>query len=193
MSNHGQELRLLDVADQGNCPDGHRCYLIERSQQGIDRWVRVCFGPDAYKGDPLIRWGTTKADVDYAESQGADSTLIHTARAWLADREPVADVHRPEPVYGEVVTSLIEALTDRGHDPDRLLQALDNFSEGDWWEAVGGQLIDDFAQDWLGITPWPMCPTNLCSHPLDGSPPHAAHPGTLCADPYCRCLEGERL
>lgn len=59
-------------------------------------------------------------------------------------------------VTGEVVGSLLEALTDRGYTKQQVRDALDSshFDETAWWEQFGGSTLDVLAET-IGLSPFP--------------------------------------
>lgn len=84
MTNQTAELSLIDLEDQGVCPDGHDCELIVNREGDL---ARACTkASHDYVGWPLINPDITEGDITAAEQAGADPDLVFWARASLADR-----------------------------------------------------------------------------------------------------------
>jgi hypothetical protein len=71
-------LSLLDP-DQGACPNGHPCRLEDRVG------YRSC-GTCDYRGLALICWEIDRDDIEVAAQQGADTSIVDWAVAFIADR-----------------------------------------------------------------------------------------------------------
>jgi hypothetical protein len=89
-------ISLVDLDDQGVCPDGHACHLF--ADGGLD-FVRECtdahveLDGEHFRGLPLIRLGITEDDIASAQAHGASSDIVSWARSTLADRpEPSTEV-----------------------------------------------------------------------------------------------------
>jgi len=84
--------RSLIDDDQGLCPEGHPCHLIERSDLDCDRFLRECHEPhpetegEPYQGMPLVRWEATRDEIEAAATAGADPVFIDEARSWADDQ-----------------------------------------------------------------------------------------------------------
>ena len=107
-------LALVDVDDQGTCPDGHQTELVSTPRGTIER---VCYlahdfdGGAIYSGPPLIAWGVTLEQIVEAEQAGVDSALIEWAYSTLHDRAPEIALydgnHRVNVVIGGIDLDLI--------------------------------------------------------------------------------------
>lgn len=71
-------LSLLDP-DQGVCPSGHRCRLVEPVGN------RGCDSCD-YRGLALICWDVSANEINAAEHAGAAWDVVAWARSFLANR-----------------------------------------------------------------------------------------------------------
>ena len=71
-------LSLLDP-QQGVCPEGHPCRLVNPLGD------RACGSCD-YRGPALICWDITDAAIESAAARGADRRVVDSANGFLHDR-----------------------------------------------------------------------------------------------------------